>query len=234
LVISDIHVPYHSIDAINAAIQFGLDNKINGLILNGDLIDFAKISRFHADPYKQPTISEMNAGRDLLKILTNCFPKTKKLFIEGNHDVRWDFWLKQNAVHIYDDPNLRFRALMGFDALGWDYLDETGYASVSGLRILHGHTVTRSMIPAVNAARGLFLKVKQSALIGHTHKISEHTETTMDGKIITCWSAGCLCELNPDYNPIGNNYSHGFSHIKIFNDKEYSVKNYRIFNGKIL
>jgi hypothetical protein len=86
----------------------------------------------------------------------------------------------------------------------------------------------------VNAARGLFLKVKQSAIVGHTHRISEHSETTLSGELITCWSTGCLSELSPDYNPVSNNYSHGFAHIQTKTDGNYSVKNFRILKGKIL
>jgi hypothetical protein len=34
----------------------------------------------------------------------------------------------------------------------------------------------------VNAARGVFMKAKESCIIGHVHKVSEHQETDIDGK----------------------------------------------------
>jgi hypothetical protein len=86
----------------------------------------------------------------------------------------------------------------------------------------------------VNSARGLFMKAKESTICSHVHKISEHTETNLSGELTTCWTTGCLAELSPDYSPFANNYAHGFAHIKVDAERNYSVKNFRIINGKIL
>jgi len=52
LILSDIHVPYHSIDAITAAIQYAKKSKPDALLLNGDTIDCHRLSRFIKDPKK--------------------------------------------------------------------------------------------------------------------------------------------------------------------------------------
>ena len=78
------------------------------------------------------------------------------------------------------------------------------------------------------------MKTKQSTICSHVHKISEHTETNLEGEMITTWTTGCLCELSPDYSPFANNYAHGFSHLKVNTDGTYSVKNFRIYKGKLL
>ena len=73
-----------------------------------------------------------------------------------------------------------------------------------------------------------------SACQGHNHTTSEHTETDMNGKIVTTWSIGCLCGLNPDYMPL-NKWNHGFAIVEMDeNGEDYHFKNYRIFNGKII
>jgi len=83
-------------------------------------------------------------------------------------------------------------------------------------------------------ARGLFLRGKVSAMQGHNHSVSEHTESNMNGDIVTTWSLGCLCELNPAYLPI-NKWSHGFAMVDLSdNGKDFHVRNYRIHKGKIL
>ncbi len=52
--------------------------------------------------------------------------------------------------------------------------------------------------------------------------------------IVTTWSLGCLCELNPAYLPI-NKWNHGFSIINLHEDLvNYEVINYRIHKGKIV
>lgn len=76
------------------------------------------------------------------------------------------------------------------------------------------------------------MKGKVSAIQGHNHQVSEHTEPDMNGRIVTTWSQGCLCELHPEYLPI-NKWAHGFAIVDI--DKEdFQVRNKRIFKGKIL
>ena len=53
LILSDIHVPYHSIDAITATIQYAKKSKPDALLLNGDTIDCHRLSRFVKDPKKK-------------------------------------------------------------------------------------------------------------------------------------------------------------------------------------
>lgn len=50
LILSDIHAPYHNIDAITAALQHAKKSKPDALLLNGDTIDCHRLSRFIKDP----------------------------------------------------------------------------------------------------------------------------------------------------------------------------------------
>lgn len=63
LVISDLHIPYHDVAAITAAIEYGKKNKINCILINGDLIDFYQLSRFEKDPRKRRVKEEFDAPR---------------------------------------------------------------------------------------------------------------------------------------------------------------------------
>ena len=98
----------------------------------------------------------------------------------------------------------------------------------------HGHLNIKGIFAPVNPARGVFLKAKTSLLIGHCHQVSEHTETTLKGKLISCWSTGCLCTLYQPYDPHNTKHSHGFAHVTVQKNGDYSVYNKRIFNGVIL
>jgi len=97
---------------------------------------------------------------------------------------------------------------------------------------LQPHEHKYGMIAPVNPARGLFMRTKQSALMGHVHRVSEHTEKAHDGKLIGCWSTGCLCELQPDYSPY-NNFGHGFAHVILEKDGTFTVLKKKIINGKV-
>lgn len=234
LVISDLHIPYHTNIAITRALEYGKKNKVNCVLINGDLLDFHQLSRFEKDPRKRRTSEEFDAAREFLQILRKTFPQAKIIFLKGNHDLRWEKWLVAKAPEIFDDPEFELSVRLRCGELNIEVLHDNQLIKAGNLTISHGHLIIKGVFAPVNSARGAFLKAKKSILIGHTHKVSEHTETDIDGDIITTWSTGCLCELSPDYNPYGNNYSHGFAHVQFDANGQYTVKNLRIYKGKIL
>lgn len=235
LVISDLHIPYHNIDAVTLALNYGKNEKVDTIIINGDLLDFYFISRFHKDPRKRSVKQEIDAARQFLQILRFHFKAANIYYLLGNHDVRYQMWLESKAVEMLGCEEFELGTILRLGELGIQIIDDKTLIKAGKLIITHGHLIIRGVFAPVNAARGAYMRAKQSILIGHTHKISEHTETNMDQEITTTWSAGCLCELSPDYNPFANGYAHGFAHVKITdNEGNYSVKNLRIYNGKIL
>ena len=234
LLISDLHIPYHSISAITLALDYGKEHKVNTIIINGDLMDFYQMSRFEKDPRKRSIKYEFDATKAFLIVLREHFPKAQIYWLKGNHDVRFEHWLMAKAPEVFDDPYFRLEERLRLNEERIHLIGDKTLVKSGKLHIHHGHLFFRGFMAPVNSARGLFLKAKQSMICGHVHKISEHTETNLEGEMTTTWSTGCLCELSPDYAPFANNYAHGFAHIRVNADKTYSVKNYRIYNGKIL
>lgn len=234
LLISDLHIPYHSIDAITAALDYGKKEEINTVVINGDLIDFAMISRFEKDLRKRDVRFEFDTTKEFFRVLRRTFPNAKFYWLKGNHCVRWEHFLMAKAPEIFNDPYFSLEERLKLSEERVEVLGDKVLMKAGKLFIHHGHLFFRGFIAPVNSARGLFLRAKQSMICGHVHKISEHTETNLNGDIITCWSTGSLCELSPDYAPYATNYAHGFAHIRTENDGSYNVKNFRIFKGKIL
>ena len=68
-IFSDIHVPYHSIDCITAAIDFCKKEKPDALLLNGDAIDCHKLSRYTKDPKKRNFKFELDTFKALFDVL---------------------------------------------------------------------------------------------------------------------------------------------------------------------
>jgi len=100
------------------------------------------------------------------------------------------------------------------------------------LNILHGHEFGRAISSPVNAARGLFLRANATALIGHFHHTSEHITKDMNGKMIGCFSTGCLCDLRPQYARY-NKWNHGFAIVRQEEENYFHVNNVKIHNGKV-
>jgi len=230
-VLSDIHVPYHSIDAITAAFDKIAEEKPDAILLNGDTIDFYQLSRFQKDARKRSVAHELQALNEFLDVLQQF--NTKIIYKLGNHDERYEHYLMLKAPELLGIPEFKFENLLKAGERKMDVVGEKRVIKANKLNIIHGHEYP-SVFSPVNIARGLYMKGKVSAMQGHNHQVSEHTETDMNGEITTTWSLGCLCELNPAYMPL-NRWSQGFAMVDLSdNGKDFEVRNYRIFKGKIL
>ena len=232
LLLSDIHIPYHNIPALTIAIEYGIENNVNTILLNGDLIDFYAISRFQKDPRKRNLAREILLTREFLQMLRRLFPKAAIYYKCGNHDARWDHYIMNNAPDLLGLDEFNFESVMQLDKLDITYIPDKQLIHAGKLTILHGHELMRGIFSPVNVARGLFNAAKADALVGHHHQHSEHSEPNINGKLINTYSVACLSELHPDYAPI-NKYAHGFAHVKVFENEDYEVNNYKIINGKI-
>jgi predicted phosphodiesterase len=232
LILSDIHLPYQDNKALDLAINYGIENKVNAVYLNGDTLDFYMASRFLKNPRLRDLAGELEMGREFLKLLQETF-NCPIYFKIGNHEVRWEHFLMIKAPELLGIDDFKLEQLLRFREFGVTLIKDKQMALAGKLPILHGHEWHGGFAPPVNPARGLFLKAKESAIVGHHHRTSEHTEKTLSGDVVTTWSTGCLCGLEPEYAPY-NNYNHGFAHVKIDNDGHYELKNMRIINYKIV
>lgn len=234
LMISDLHIPYHDVQAISAAIKYGLDNKINTIFINGDLLDFHMLSRFEKNPKARSVVDEFDTTRELLKRLRDLFPDANIYWLKGNHDKRYEKWLFAKAPEIFDDEYYQLENRLRLNELRITLIDDMQLVKIGKLHVTHGHLLLKGVFAPVNAARGVYMQAKTSTIIGHTHSVSEHNEKNLKDELTTCWSMGCLCELRPDYNPFANKYAHGFAHIIVENNGDYNVRNMRIVKGKII
>lgn len=230
LVLSDIHMPYHSIPALTTAIDYAKKDKPDAILLNGDTLDFHGLSRYVRDPKKRSFSSELESFKGFIQILKQNFD-AKIYFKLGNHEERYEHFLWMKAGELAGVDEFEIANILKARAEGIEVIKDKRIIKAGGLNIIHGHEYPSSFSP-VNIARGLFTKAKVSALQGHNHQTSEHTECDMNGKITTTFSVGCLSELHPAYMPL-NKWNHGFALVDIDGD-DFEVRNKRIYKGKVL
>jgi len=233
LLISDLHIPYHNISAVTIALDYGKKEKVNTIFINGDLIDCHAVSKFESDPKKRSIKEEFDATKEFLVQLRKAFPKALIYWLKGNHCIRWEKFLYSKVREIWNDDYFFLEERLQLNSVGVKILDDKVLVKAGKLSITHGHHIFKGAFTPVNPSRGAFLRAKQSLIVGHLHRPSHHPETDLDGKIISCWSTGCLCELRADYSPLVGNTMHGFAHIQIAEDGDYTVKNYSIIKGKL-
>lgn len=240
LIISDLHIPYHDTKSLNCAVNYGLKNNVNTIFINGDLLDCYQLSRFEKDPDKRSTYHELEDGREFLARLRKLFPKAQIYYHLGNHDIRYERFMNYQRIMMKDlfgddETSLETRLDLikqRIHLIGDKQITQCG--PDGNLMIHHGHYIFRSAASPVSPAKTVYDKMGISMICGHTHKISEFTRIDGKGRISTCWSSGSLCELLPDYSPMANNYAHGFAHAVIHKDGTFTLRNFRLSNGKIL
>lgn len=224
LILSDIHLPFHDRNALLAALNAGKQFGADLVVLNGDTIDCHAVSKWEKDPRKRNFPNELSVTDDFLFTLRENFPKARIIFKHGNHEERWESYMRCKAPECLGVEEFNLANLLHLAQHGIEEVREKRLIKVGQLNVLHGHEYRFAISNPVNPARGLFLRAKAHALCGHFHQKSEHSEKTVDGRNIGTWSTGCLCNLHQDYAPY-NNWSTGFALSSVASDGKFEMLN---------
>jgi len=230
-IINDVHLPYHDIAALTAAFDFGLHHKPDAIFINGDLLDFHQISYFEKDPRKKHFAYELDLFKEFMEKLTSLF-KCPIFYKFGNHEERYDKFLHQKAKELVGVEEFELENIIRKRA-DCTIIRDKKLVVINDLPYVHGHEFGRTVFSPVNAARGLFMQAKHSAVKGDCHTTSEHTEPNIFGKIMTTYSVGALCGLTPQWLPL-NKWNHGCAIQHNSEPGVYSLENKRIYKGKVL
>jgi predicted phosphodiesterase len=230
LVLSDIHVPYHDIDALKMAITYGISEKPDAILLNGDTLDFYSISDHQKDPRKVDWPGEIEAGKKLLKMIRKAFPNVPIYFKSGNHEYRLERHLMKYAELLLGMKEFELPTLMGFGEFGVQHISNKTNIIAGKLNIIHGDEYRGS--GGVNPARWLSLRTGEPTMCGHFHRTSTHLDRTIRNEVRGWWSTGCLSELSPEYLPY-NQWNHGFAIVYINPDDTFEVENLTIVEGAV-
>lgn len=231
-ILSDIHVPFHDRDALEIALAAISLRKPDVILLNGDIVDFYEMSRFERDPELIDFPDTLAKSRQLFEHLRKRFPKARIIYKIGNHEERWKRWLRVEAPVVYGVEEFELPTLLRLHEHDIECVMDARRITLGALTVIHGHEYRFAISNPVNPARGLFLRGKINSLCGHFHQVSQHSEKTMAGKVISTFSTGCLCNLTPQFHPY-NNWTHGYAIVTIDKTGAWHVENMRIVDGKV-
>jgi len=233
LTLSDIHLQFHDLVALTAAIEYGEARQPDVVLLNGDILDCYDISRFMKEQDRPTITDEIAMGVQFLEFLRETFPKARIIYKLGNHEERMRHYILKNAPQFGNLKALEFESLLQFERLGIERVNRE-IIKAGKLNILHGHEMGESVFSPVNPARGYFLKAKANTLVGHYHQSSHHSEGDLNGNKVGVWSTGCLCSLTPEYRPFAyTKWKHGFAYVTVEGDGTFQVENKEIIDGRI-
>lgn len=226
---SDVHIPYHDQDALEIFIERAIEIKAKTIILNGDWLDFYQVSSFQKDPRNRSVKEELNIFNDILDMIQKN-TNAKIIFKYGNHEERFDNYLMNKAPELFELESMHLSEQIKNKNI--DIVKDKRLIKLDHLYIIHGHEYKFAISNPVNPARGLYLRAKKNTICGHFHQTSEHTESAINGDIVTCWSIGSLCDLHPQYSPL-NKWNHGFAEI-YYDDGFFNLRNRKIVNYRLV
>ena len=231
-ILTDVHLPYHSIPALSCAIKHLKDAKVDAVLLAGDIIDCHRLSRYTKDPTKRNFKLELDTLKAFFDVLEKEL-KCKIFYKLCNHEIRYENFLYEKAGELVGIEDFEFSNLIKAKQRGIDVIGDKTVMKLNSLNGIHGHEYFGGAIAPVNIARGLYLKGKVSAFQGHNHATSSHTETDMNGKVTTTFSVGCLSELHPAYMPL-NRWNHGLARVLLDkNGSDFEFYNHTIYKNKV-
>jgi predicted phosphodiesterase len=228
-ILSDIHVPFHSVEALSCAIRYLKENEIDCLYLNGDTFDFYSISRHEKEKDLRDFPREIEMSRNFLQKLRDIFPTIPIYFKAGNHENRFQRYIYSQAEEFAGLSELQFDKFFRMDHLKINWVDDWQGMEMGDLLVCHGHEL---MAGGMNPSQTTFNKTFCNTLIGHVHRTTSTIKKTGFKKFIHSYSTGCLTQLSPKYYPFAQ-HNHGFALVEI-EEGLAKVSNIMIKDGKIV
>jgi UDP-2,3-diacylglucosamine pyrophosphatase LpxH len=228
-ILSDIHVPFHSLEALTCAIKYLREQEIDCLYLNGDTFDFYSISRHEKEKDLRDFPREIEMARNFLQKLRDIFPTIPIYFKAGNHENRFQRYLFSQAEEFAGLHELQFDKFFRMDHLKIEWVEDWQGMEMGDLLVCHGHEI---MAGGMNPSQTTFNKTFCNTLIGHVHRTTSTTKKDGFKNFIHSYSTGCLTHLSPKYYPFAQ-HNHGFALVEI-KDGKSKVSNLMIKDGKIV
>lgn len=228
-IMSDIHVPFHSMSALTCAIKHLREEQIDCLILNGDIMDFYAISRHEKEKDLRDFAKEIEMGRNFLQKIRDLFPMIPIYYKMGNHENRWQRYLNDQAEEFAQLHEMQFEQFFRLDKLAMVYVPDWQGIELADLLILHGHEL---MAGGMNPSQSTFNKTFCNTLIGHVHRTTSTIKKNGFKEYFHTYSTGCLTQLSPKYYPFAQ-HNNGMAVVEVENGKT-KVFNIMIKDGKIV
>lgn len=211
--------------------------QINEIVLLGDYADFYPVSRHDKNPkVNHHLVEEIESVNEGLDQLDKLWPDAKKVYLEGNHEIRLENYISQKAPALFGVTELKFLFLL-HQRPNWIFQN---FGRMQAYPILGSQLFARHRPLATNPKSGL-LRAMVSYVYGDIHKIEEAHAVGLDYQSYVGFCPGWLgdqSKLPFDYMQTPPQWDLGFAFVSIDSHKNFhheivSIKNNRaIFNGK--
>jgi len=214
--LGDVHVPYHSKEALAEVYNYIDFFKPDRIFLIGDIIDFYQLSHFNKNAFRMHELQDDidKCFEVLTDIRSVAGDDCNITYLAGNHEIRLGKYLADkpelNSLRCLD-----FVELMQLEKLSISYKDYKSPINHKGFIIEHGCIVRQN---SAYTAKGMLDRRQMSGICGHTHRMGKVYKTSYNGTKV--WvENGCLCnqKVCEDYIVGIPDWQQGFSTAE-FND----------------
>lgn len=222
---SDVHIPFHDNKALDAFKKYCEELQPTAIVLNGDVLDFYKLSRFVKGEGRNP-YEEITCCQEFLEELRSSCPNSEIFYVIGNHETRLQTYVLNNAPHLASLVEDVFTIIKTADY---------NVKGCSEVIINDNFVCTHGKLLGNKAGLSAIKEIEKhymSGASGHTHRLAKFITRKAKRKFI--WlETGCLCDLNPEYvqDP---DWQQGFAVIQFEKGKLKRAEVLEIENGEVL
>ena len=195
-VIMDTHRPYHDQRAYNLLLRVMKDlPSLDEIVLIGDYGEFISVGSHPKDPDLEGLLSnELKSVNDGLDQLDKLFPRSKKVFIEGNHEYRLSRFIRDKAPQLYGSIDAK-RLLRIDERRDWKWVPygPDQQHKVLGSKLYARHEPSGG---GEHCAAGTVKKSGCSVIFGHVHRIQEFQTVMLNGQNHRGITSGWLGDKN--------------------------------------
>jgi predicted phosphodiesterase len=185
LVVSDAHHPYVDKRAWQLLLKVARATKPDVLVTIGDFLDLYAVSSFAKDPTRKNMLQEEIEAGNLALDELDALRWKRKVFLMGNHEVRYESYLKKHAPELFTVTNIP--RLLSLKERGYECVRYMDYIRIG--EISFTHDVGRS---GKYAAHQTLSDFGDNIVFGHSHRLSVVYGGTAAGKPHVSLNVGWL------------------------------------------
>jgi predicted phosphodiesterase len=232
-VCNDIHLPYHDKFAVQACFAEFKKRQVDGIYLNGDIMDLEDVSRFEKMPDGRYLKDEIEVGRQFVRSLRKLFPDVKIYWKDGNHEKRLESYVSSKAPELVKLFGMDIPTQLGLADHDIVHIPEHKVAKFGKLWLAHGHELGLKS-GTVNIARQVRMRVGVNVMFGHWHKNQQDSSRNLADEVHSAWAIGCLAYLKPRYTGVLNQWTQGGATVDLHDDGNFTVNQFQIADGVVI
>lgn len=234
-VIGDHHAPFNEKTFHALTLNYLADTQPDLIEVNGDLLDFATISKHRERDDFVASVNEcLEGGFGILRDYREVCPNAQIRFKRGNHSERLRHAIIDNVRGLHnvtpagdEVPALSLRRLLHLDDLHIEYIDvEWDQAKTKLSRKLtarHGFSTSK------NAGEQMLDKLSGSTVQGHDHRAgitlrTDYGSEEGDIRVRMAMQAGCACIIPGGLSYVTGgepNWQNAFGAFRIWPDGDF-------------